>query len=85
MSVEALARWPHLTNTHRFETVCGYGHHWSYRGQVIPSNRRVTVDAVITQIEDGAVPVMMADGWLQVDGISIYKMVGYGIRLVGIE
>jgi len=78
----ALRRWPDFKNSHRIETLCGREHRWSYRGQVIPTNRKVIVDAVITHIEDGEAPVMMADGWLQTDGISIYKMEGYGIRIV---
>ena len=81
----ALERWGHLKNTHRFEMVSACEHQWSYRGQVVPSNRRVTVDAVITRIEDGDEPLIMADGWLHVDGICIYKMVGYGLRLVYLE
>jgi hypothetical protein len=41
----------------------------------------VTVDAVITRIDDGDQPLIMADGWLHVDGITIYKMAGFGFRL----
>ncbi len=78
----ALQRWPHLKETHRFETVCEARHQWSYRGQVIPANKLVLVDAVITRIEEGPEPVIMADGCLQVDGIYIYKMEGFGLRLV---
>jgi len=81
----ALQRWGRLKNTHRFEMVTGCELQWSYRGQVVPSNRKVTVDALITRIEDGDEPLIMADGWLHVDGISIYKMVGYGIRLVALD
>jgi 3-hydroxymyristoyl/3-hydroxydecanoyl-(acyl carrier protein) dehydratase len=81
----ALQRWPHLKKTHRFEMLCETEHQWSYRGQVIPSNNKITVDAVITRIEDGEAPLIMADGWLHVDGICIYKMVGYGVRLVKLD
>jgi len=65
--------------------LCETEHQWSYRGQVIPSNNKITVDAVITRIEDGEAPLIMADGWLHVDGICIYKMVGYGVRLVSLD
>ena len=78
----ALERWPHLKETRRFETVCDARHQWSYRGQVIPANKLVLVDAVVTRIDDGPEPVIMADGCLQVDGIYIYKMEGFGLRLV---
>ena len=78
----AIKRWPEKTATHRFEILCDRSHEWQYRGQVIPSNQTVIVDAVITSIEDGDEPAIMADGWLQVDGIYIYKMAGFGLRLV---
>jgi 3-hydroxymyristoyl/3-hydroxydecanoyl-(acyl carrier protein) dehydratase len=77
----AMQRWPELTGTHRFETLCGRSHDWQYRGQVIPANKIVQVDAVITWVEEGDEPVVMADGWLHVDGICIYKMKDFGIRL----
>lgn len=77
----ALQRWPGLAGTHYFETLCAKEHQWSYRGQVIPANTKVCVDAVITHIENGSDPVIMADGWLQVDGLPIYKMENFGLRL----
>jgi 3-hydroxymyristoyl/3-hydroxydecanoyl-(acyl carrier protein) dehydratase len=78
----ALERWPHLKHTHRFEMDGRHEHQWSYRGQVIPTNRKVLVEAVITRAEDGESPLIVADGCLQVDGIYIYKMDGFGLRLV---
>lgn len=78
----ALERWPHLKYTHRFEPISAQEHQWSYRGQVIPSNQKVIVEAQITRVEDGGSPLMMADGALQVDGIYIYKMEGFGLRLM---
>jgi 3-hydroxymyristoyl/3-hydroxydecanoyl-(acyl carrier protein) dehydratase len=78
----ALQRWPEVRQTHRFQLLQGFEQRWSYRGQVIPSNRVVVVDAVITQVEDGPEPMVKADGWLHVDGLSIYKMEGFGYQLV---
>lgn len=78
----ALEQWPHLKETHRFEPLSAQEHQWSYRGQVIPSNQKVIVEAVITRVEDGESPLVMADGFLQVDGIYIYKMEGFGLRLI---
>ncbi|MBT8341357.1 MAG: type I polyketide synthase, partial [Desulfatitalea sp.] len=80
----AMARWPELKDSHHFEMACGREHGWEYRGQVIPSNRQVNVDAVITRIEDGPEPVILADGWLYVDGLCIYKMKDFGFRLKSI-
>ncbi len=78
----ALKRWPRLKETHRFEMTVPHGHQWSYRGQVIPSNRKVTVEAVITSVADGDAPIITANGCLQVDGIYIYKMDGFSLQLV---
>ncbi len=78
----ALQRWPRRVAGHRFELVSGHRHQWSYRGQVIPSNGKVTVDAVITGVQEDPSPALFADGSLHVDGISIYKMEGFGLRLV---
>jgi 3-hydroxymyristoyl/3-hydroxydecanoyl-(acyl carrier protein) dehydratase len=80
----AIKKWPGLTDTHRFETLTNVEHQWSYRGQVIPANRKVLVDAVITHVEDGPTPIIKADGWLHVDGLSIYKMNNFGLQLVPI-
>ena len=81
----ALQRWPQYAATHRFEMLCGRAHQWQYRGQVIPSNRKVGVDAVITGIEEGPAPIMTADGWLQCDGLPIYQMQGFGLKLVPLQ
>ena len=81
----AIRRWPNLLASHRFETLCDRAHEWQYRGQVIPSNQTVSVDAVITSVEEGEEPVIMSDGWLQVDGIFIYKMAEFGLRLVKLD
>jgi PfaB family protein len=78
----ALQRWPHLSDSHRFQWLTGVPQRWTYRGQVIPANRTVTVDAVISAVEEGAEPTLTADGWLHVDGLCIYKMERFGLRLV---
>ncbi len=78
----ALERWPHLAASHEFRLICHQKQQWDYRGQVIPTNEKVLVDGIITHLEEGESPMIMADGWLQVDGIFIYKMQGFGYRLV---
>ena len=77
----ALKRWPNLENSHRFALPTDIQHTWVYRGQVIPENKLVTVDAVITQIQEDPEPFLMADGYLKVDGLHIYKMENFGIKL----
>jgi 3-hydroxymyristoyl/3-hydroxydecanoyl-(acyl carrier protein) dehydratase len=78
----ARERWPHLTNDHRFGLWTDTSHTWIYRGQILPENSLVTVEAVITSIHDTPNPCIMADGFLKVDGLYIYKMQNFGIRLM---
>jgi PfaB family protein len=77
----AIKRWKALTNSAGFEMITGTQHQWTYRGQIIPENQRVEVDAAITAIEEKPWPVIMADGFLKVDGRVIYEMKDYGVRL----
>jgi PfaB family protein len=80
----AWKRWPHLIETHRFTLLTGDTHSWHYRGQILPHNRLITVEASITSIQDGRLPKITADGYLQVDGLYIYKMENFGIQLLKI-
>ncbi|MEW6279134.1 MAG: type I polyketide synthase, partial [Candidatus Eremiobacterota bacterium] len=80
LKVAALQRWPEKAGTHRFEAIAtGRPHTWTYRGQVIPSNRRVEVEVSITRSEDG---LLVGDGFLVVDGLVIYEMRDFAVRLV---
>ncbi len=82
LKVVASARWGFSADT-RFESVAlREPHHWEYRGQVIPTNRLVTVQAVITARDD-ARRLLRADGLLSVDGKVIYRMKGFTLRIVG--
>jgi 3-hydroxymyristoyl/3-hydroxydecanoyl-(acyl carrier protein) dehydratase len=81
----AVQRWPHLGASHRFIMLEDQTHSWTYRGQVIPSNGKVQVDAQISSIEQGDNPSLTGEGSLQVDGIDIYKMEGFGIQLKPID
>ena len=56
-------------------------HIWSYRGQVIPRDKLVTVDACISRIDD-ADHLIVADGFLKVDGRIIYSMKDFALRVV---
>jgi 3-hydroxymyristoyl/3-hydroxydecanoyl-(acyl carrier protein) dehydratase len=57
----------------------GSEHRWTYRGQVLPTDRRVTVQAEITRIDETA-HALLADGWLLVDGRVIYQMKDFAFR-----
>jgi len=78
----ALERWPQLENSHRFGLLKEVEQTWIYRGQILPENKLVTVEAVITKIQEAPLPVIQADGYLKVDGLPIYKLENFGIALV---
>ncbi len=80
----AIDRWEHLAGNHRFELITDHPHNWIYRGQVVPENKKVEVEAVVTKINDSPVPTIYANGFLKVDGLYIYQMENFGFRLVPI-
>ena len=66
--------------TTRFETVAlGRKHAWNYRGQIIPANREVTVEAVVTEVS-AEERLIKADGYLIIDGRVIYQMTDFTVR-----
>ncbi len=54
-------------------------HRWTYRGQILPSDEKVTVEAAITSLND-ADRTVTARGFLSVDGRVIYQMEDFTIR-----
>ena len=80
----ARQRWPHLADSHRFGLLMETPHTWVYRGQILPKNRLVTVEAVVTEVKEHPFPTITAEGYLQVDGLYIYKMENFGINLLKI-
>jgi 3-hydroxymyristoyl/3-hydroxydecanoyl-(acyl carrier protein) dehydratase len=54
-------------------------HRWAYRGQVVPANKHVSVQAVITARDDQR-HELTADGLLGVDGLIIYRMNDFRVR-----
>jgi PfaB family protein len=83
----SLKRWGKFKDSHSFELLTGITHSWSYRGQIVPKNKTIQVEAIITKIQEDPYPLMTANGCLKVDGLVIYKMDDFGIRLssVGID
>ena len=57
-------------------------HHWIYRGQIIPKDELVTVQAVITEIDQDR-KLIRANGFLTVDGRIIYQMTNFALRIAG--
>jgi 3-hydroxymyristoyl/3-hydroxydecanoyl-(acyl carrier protein) dehydratase len=63
----------------RFEAmVPAEKHSWTYRGQIIQTDRLVKVQACVTGVDDDR-RIVRADGWLSVDGRAIYKMVDFSL------
>jgi len=82
MKAAALKRWPDLPPGARFESMAlGQQHQWIYRGQISPKNKEVTVEAYITSVDD-ATRTLTADGFLIVDGLVIYQMKDFAVKLV---
>jgi 3-hydroxymyristoyl/3-hydroxydecanoyl-(acyl carrier protein) dehydratase len=55
-------------------------HNWLYRGQILPVDEKVTVQAVISGINDDE-KQLTADGFLSVDGRIIYQMDDFALRM----
>lgn len=84
LKAAALHRWkdrlpPGQWHFEPFAT--GARHSWSYRGQIIPTNSLVTVEAVIDSFDDEQ-RLVRGTGYLHVDGRVIYNMREFAIRLV---
>jgi acyl transferase domain-containing protein/3-hydroxymyristoyl/3-hydroxydecanoyl-(acyl carrier protein) dehydratase len=81
LKIFAAKRWGVGRSTVFESPVIGQSHGWTYRGQIIPTNRIVGVQAEIKVCDDQA-RLLVADGHLQVDGKVIYKMNDFSLRLV---
>jgi acyl transferase domain-containing protein/3-hydroxymyristoyl/3-hydroxydecanoyl-(acyl carrier protein) dehydratase len=81
LKVLARERWPEAT---RFETMTGGAHQWTYRGQVVPTDGQVRLQAVVTACDLEA-RRLTADGLLAVDGRVIYRMQDFTIRAYSVE
>ena len=74
----ATKRWGASPET-VFEGISGK-HQWLYRGQVIPTDNTVTVEATVTEIDD-QVRSIGADGFLMVDGRVVYKLTDFMLKV----
>jgi PfaB family protein len=77
----ACERWGWQEGNLLEASALGMKHSWLYRGQVVPSNRLVTVEAWITAVDDDQ-RIMTAAGFLSVDGKTIYQMNDFTVRVV---
>jgi 3-hydroxymyristoyl/3-hydroxydecanoyl-(acyl carrier protein) dehydratase len=82
MKAAALRRWKDLPPGARLEAMAlNEKHQWIYRGQIVQKNKLVTVEAYITGADD-ARKLLRADGFLIVDGLVIYQMKDFTVRVV---
>ena len=54
-------------------------HGWTYRGQVLPTDKEVVVVLEVTAVDPTA-RRLTADGFLTVDGRVIYQMTGFTLE-----
>jgi 3-hydroxymyristoyl/3-hydroxydecanoyl-(acyl carrier protein) dehydratase len=80
----AVDRWGWQAGDILEASALGRKHSWLYRGQVVPSNERVTVEAWITAVDDEQ-RIMTAAGFLSVDGKTIYQMNEFTVRVVSLR
>ncbi|PID55739.1 type I polyketide synthase [candidate division KSB3 bacterium] len=82
LKVVALKRWGWRPE-YRFESMgLNAPHEWIYRGQVIPTDREVTIQAVITSVDETQ-RLLEAEGFLIVDGRVIYQMKNFSLKVNG--
>lgn len=84
LDVVVLERWGPSTAPARLafdNAPAGQEHRWTYRGQVLPQDKKVTVEAVVTAVDDST-HQLVADGFLSVDGRMIYEMRDFAVRRV---
>jgi 3-hydroxymyristoyl/3-hydroxydecanoyl-(acyl carrier protein) dehydratase len=80
LKLAAVRRWGAHTDA-KFDTIVqDREHRWTYRGQILPTNRKVTVQAWVTEVDD-AQRLIMGAGYLSVDGTPIYQIDGLGLRM----
>ena len=81
LKIMAANRWGVSPGSVFESPALGQAHRWTYRGQILPTNRRVTVQAEIKARDDRR-RWLLADGHLEVDGKIIYQMNDFSIRPV---
>jgi 3-hydroxymyristoyl/3-hydroxydecanoyl-(acyl carrier protein) dehydratase len=80
LKVVAAERWGVGRDTPFTTAAPDDAHQWTYRGQVIPNAGRVVVQASITDVDDRR-RRLKADGFLGVDGRTIFQMNGFTLGI----
>jgi len=68
------------SDTAAFHTHTPQKHSWIYRGQIIPTDKLVTIEAAITH-RDQATRSLRADGFLSVDNRIIYQLKDFTLSM----
>jgi len=76
----AVERWGWPEGTVFSSVALHQKHRWLYRGQVVPTNKKVTIEAWITAVDDQQ-RLITASGFLSVDGKLIYQMIDFTVRM----
>ena len=79
LKVVAADRWGADTHHSGQSVMLGEPHAWVYRGQVVPADRGVRVEACVTGINDAA-RTLRANGFLSVDDRVIYQMTDFTLQ-----
>lgn len=80
LKVVAENRWGGQGNSAFQCMALGQEHSWLYRGQIIPEDEKVIVQACINGVDDEGL-WLKADGFLSVDGRIIYQMNDFALRM----
>jgi len=81
----AMDKFNNLRTTHTFNMILDSSFKWTYRGQILQTNKKIEVEAYIKEVHNMPDPTLIADGFLKVDGLYIYKMENFGIQLIPFE
>ncbi|GFO69931.1 hypothetical protein GMLC_35100 [Geomonas limicola] len=81
MKFAAVKRWGWQAGDQFASVALEKRHRWLYRGQVVPTNKEVTVVCWITAADD-AERLLTAAGFLLVDGRAIYQMNEFTVQVV---
>ena len=76
----ATLAWPRCRSAAYALPLTETTHEWTYRGQILRGQSEVVVRAEIAD-HDSAVQRLTASGFLYVDGLPIYQMKGFQLRL----
>ena len=82
LKVYAARRWDLGEEARCTSMPAAHKHRWSYRGQILPGCERVEVFASITVVDDER-RSLVADGFLVVDGRTIYSMNDFSLEARG--